>query len=113
MVIKFVPEEDDEDSISGLSRSIGKLWNAESMRDVWETNSLVTEEKSLEFFIESLYRTEVRNDHDHPKANESEDETSESRIRPRKETIRGEGVVMLRRSQDLRVRQQQKKKIYP
>ena len=25
MVIKFIPEEEDEDSMSGLSRSIGKL----------------------------------------------------------------------------------------
>ena len=28
VVIEFVPEEDDDDSLSGLSRSIGKLWNA-------------------------------------------------------------------------------------
>ena len=96
MVIKFLPEEDDEDSISGLSKSIGKLWDAESMRDVWKTNSLVTEEKSLEFFIESLYRSEVGNDHEHPKANESDDDMSESRKTPDKETLREEGLTLLR-----------------
>ena len=39
MVIKFLPEEDEDNSLSGLSRSIGKLWDAESMVDVWETNN--------------------------------------------------------------------------
>ena len=43
-MVEFIADEDDEDSISGLSRSIGKLWDAESMIDVWETNSQGTVE---------------------------------------------------------------------
>ena len=51
MVIKFLSEEDDDNSISGLSQSIGKLWDAESMIDMWETNTQEVEDKSLEFSL--------------------------------------------------------------
>ena len=81
MVIKFLPEEEDDDSISGLSWSIGKLWDAKSIVGAWETNTQQIEEKSPEFFIKSLYKSEVENDTDQLEADENKDDMSESNKR--------------------------------
>ena len=102
MVIKFMPEEDKDNSLSGLSRSIGKLWDAKSMVDVWETNNQELEENSPEFFIEELYKSEVEKDTDQQVANENDDDMLESSEGFDREAMMEEVRTILRRSQELK-----------
>ena len=102
--IEFITDKDDEDSISGLSWSIGKLWDAESMMDVWETNSQATVEKSPEFFIESLYRTEIKNDHDQVMVEDDDDSTTDSGKISDRQTLLDEDRALLRQSPRIKSR---------
>ena len=74
------------------------------MIDVWETNSQATVEKSLEFFIESLYKSEIENDHDQVMVEDDDDSTTESGKISDMQTLLDESRALLRQSPRIKSR---------